>query len=903
MTARRASLLQRLAVRVYRTVLGLYPAGFRDGYGREMVEVFRRISLDRRARGAGSVLRFWLRAFSEVPGSALRLRREQAASRNHSLIAPAIQVVKPRRQTMRSILHDARFAARTLRRTPAITAVALLTLALGIGANTAIFSVINGVLFHPMSSPEAERLMMVLPSRPDGDQTGVSYPEFRDWEGEARSFEAMSLARPQSVGVTGGGREPERIRGMFVTAGFFDALRERPVLGRAILAGEDAPGAPRTAVLSDGFWRRRWGADPDAIGEQVVLNNHPHTIVGVMGPEFQFPFDTTEAWISVQTNPGELGQDRADRNFWAFGRLRDGVSREEAAEEMRVIADRLAAEYPETNRDLSATVEPLAEAFSGGGTRRMFWVMLGAVAMVLLIGTANVANLQLARATGRGREMAIRSALGCGRGRLVRQLLTENLLLALAGGVLGVAVAVLGIQLLLAYGPSWIGDLYRVSIDLGVLAFVAAVTLLTSVLFGLAPALRGSRVEPTAGLRQAGRSVSEGRTANRLRAALVVSQTGLAVMLLIAAGLLIQSFAHLGRVEVGFDRDDLLTVQFRLPENKYESDESVVAFFDRMLERVAAVPGVEGAATAYGMPFTADEGSFALLADGVDPGPEQAVPEAYGHVVSLDYFEVMGIPLLAGRGFEPGDRAGGAPVAVLSRSVAETLWPGEDPVGRTVGVRGVPETFTVVGIAGDIRSRGLDADWTRYAYVPYTQSPSRFATLAVRVPVAPSGYATAVREAIWSLDPDQPLWEVMTQNERIGFWVDSNRFTTGVLTVFAAVALLLAASGLAGVIAYMVARRTHEFGIRLALGAGRGKILQLVLRTGGLMLAGGVVLGLAGAIAVSRVLSSLLFGIDALDAATFAAAPAVLAAVGLAATYLPARRAAGVDPVIALRHD
>lgn len=393
---------------------------------------------------------------------------------------------------------------------------------------------------------------------------------------------------------------------------------------------------------------------------------------------------------------------------------------------MRVIAARLAAEYPETNRDLSAVVEPLAEAFSGGGTRRMFWILLAAVAMVLLIGTANVANLQLARAAGRGREMAIRTALGCGRGRLVRQLLTENLLLATAGGALGVAVAAAGIELLLAYGPAWIGDRYRVALDPGVLAFVAAVTLVTSVLFGLAPALRASRVQPTAGLRQAGRSVSEGQPANRLRAALVVSQTGLAVMLLIAAGLLLQSFARLGRVEVGFDRDDLLTVQFRLPENKYQTDESVIAFFDQMLERVAAVPGVEGAATALGMPFTADEGSFPLLADGVD---------------------------------------------------------------------------------------------------------------------------------------------------------------------------------LAGVIAFMVARRTHEFGIRLALGAGRGTILQLVLRTGGLLLAGGVALGLAGAVALSRLLSSLLYGVDALDAATFVAAPAVLAAVGLAATWLPARRAASVDPVVALRHD
>lgn len=891
----------RLAARLYRAALALLPAGFRRAYGGEMVEAFRRVSRDRRTRGRTALARFWLRAFGELPAVALRLHRAGAGDPVRRALGSPIQSPLPRRPIMRSFFHDARFAVRTLRRTPGITAVALLTLALGIGANTAIFSVIRGVLLEPVSAPEPDRLVAVAARTPRAERFPLSYETFRDLERQSESFSALGALRSQSVAVTGGGREPERIRGLFVTAGFFDALGERPALGRAIRAGEDAPGAPRTAVLSHGFWQRRWGGDPEVIGEQVVLNNHPHTVVGVMGERFQFPYDSTEAWISIQTYPGDL--DRSNSTLFTIARLRDGVTVERAGEELAVIAARLAEEYPQTSGELSTTIFPLAELFAGNYFQQMFWILLAAVGMVLLIGTANVANLQLARATGRAREMAVRSALGCGRGRLVRQLLTENLLLALAGGALGVAVAVAGVRLLLAYGPDWIGSRYAVGIDLGALAFIAGLTLLTSVLFGLAPALRGARVEPTAGLRAGGRTVAGGRRSNRLRGALVVSQTALAVMLLIAAGLLLQSYARLQRVEVGFERDDLLTVQFRLPENKYDSDASVVGFFDAMLERVAAVPGVLGVASAYGMPFTGDEGTAELLADGVDPGEDREVPTAQANVVSLDYFEVMGIPLLAGRSFGRGDTLDSEPVAVLSRRTAEALWPGQDPIGRTVGQRGNEQTVTVVGVVGDIRSRGLEGDWVPYAYLPYTQVPARFATLAVRVPAAPSSYATAVREAIWSLDPDQPLWEVMTQNERIEGWTDSARFATSMLTVFAAAALLLAATGLAGVIAYMVGRRTHEFGIRLALGSGRGRIVQLVLRTGGLLLAGGVALGLAGAFALSRLLSSLLFGIGALDAATYLAAPAVLAAVGLAATYLPARRAAGVDPVVALRHD
>ena len=803
---------------------------------------------------------------------------------------------------MSSLLQDLRTAFRTLRRAPLITGVALATLALGIGATTAIFSILHGVLFRTLSSPVAERVMAVSESSETQSSLRISYEDLRDWQQQATAFEALAAIRSQSVTVTGGDLQPERIRGLFVTASFFDVLDERPAFGRAIAPGEDIPSGERTAVLSHGFWQRRYGGEGGAIGETVLLNNEIHTIVGVMPPEFQFPFDTTEAWISLQTYPGALN--RENRTFFILGRLADGVTADRAKDEMDAIVTRLSETFPDPNRGRASQVVPITEVLGGSRTGTMLTMLLAAVAAVLLIGCANVANLQLARAAGRQREMAIRTALGGGRRRLLRQLLTENLVLATGGGLLGLAVAQGSLKLLLGTGMGWVDRLYTIRLDPVVLGFAAALTLLTGLIFGLAPALKASRTDLAGSFREGGRSQSMGARSGRLRSTLVVAQMALAVILLVAAGLLIRSFGHLQRVDLGFAPDNLLTVQFRIPGNKYETDEQVVSFFDRMIERVAAVPGVQGVACGQNMPFAGDDQSVHFLKDGVDPGADVEVPRVGFNRVNTEFFEVLGISVRAGRALSTQDRLGGSPVAVVSQRLANDFWPGEEAIGRSFRLREAEdELFTVVGVVGDIHSRGVRDDPIPTVYAPQAQVPSRFATLALRVAADPLSYSAAVREAIWELDSDQPLWEVMTQNQRIEQWIGRDRFTASLLGVFSAVALLLAALGIAGVTAYSVGQRRQEIGIRLALGAGRRRILQMIMRQGFLMVAIGLGIGLLAALALSRTLAGTLFGVEALDLLSFTVAPVLLALVALLACYLPAQRASRIDPGVTLRDE
>lgn len=795
---------------------------------------------------------------------------------------------------MGHLIQDLRFALRTLRKHPMVTGAAVLTLALGIGATTAVYTVVDGVVMDPLAYAHPDRVVLVGELDARGSYAAVSYEAFRDWEAAVESLEAITVFAGNSVSVTGGDR-PERIRGLFVPGSYFDVVGVRPALGRAIAPGEDVPGGPRVAVLSHGYWLERFGGEPDALGRTIVLNSQPHTVVGVMPEDFVSPWDRPEAWISLHTLPRTL--DRSERNLSAMALLAEGVPPERAREELDAAARRLG--------ELHADAPPVSGAWmssaAGWATqshRPLLLTLLAAVGMVLLIACANVASLQLARATGRRREMAIRAAMGGSRGRLLNQMLVENLVLAGLAGLLGVGLAYLGVEALLELRPAY-ARYFHVALDGPVLAFVLAVSLFTGVLFGLAPAVSASRTDVDAALRDGERGMSGGLRTVRFRSGLVVIQVALAVTLLIGAGLLTRSLAALGRVDPGFDTENLLTLEFRLTGDEYEEAEPIVAFLDRVLEQVAAVPGVEGVAAAQALPFSGNGGVMPVIEEGTPVDLERA-PEVRRSVVSPSYFRLMGIPVLRGRVLEVSDRGGAPAVAVVSRAAAERAFPGQDPLGKRIYYTEELEAATIVGVVGDV-SLGLGDAPEPHVYLSYTQAPTRFYSLAVRTAGDPMAVAGDVQEAIWSVEPDQPVWEVMPITERITGSVANERFFMLVLAAFSLAALLLASLGIYGVMAYAVAQRSHEIGVRLALGAASRQVRSLVLRQGLVLVGAGVALGVGAALALTRMLEAMLFGVSATDPLTFAVAPVVLTAVSLIACYLPARRATRVDPVETLQ--
>ncbi|MEM8994099.1 MAG: ABC transporter permease [Acidobacteriota bacterium] len=754
-------------------LLALHPRRFRERLAADIEGHFESLPAADQRRMVFDLTR-------NLPGvylDQLRLRRNARGRRP-----------RPEASMLDLLARDLRFATRRLLQTPLVTGAAALTLAIGIGSTAAIFSLINGIFLNPLSAPEPQRLIDVYELSKDGRTLPMSYETYLDYRDGAESFEHLGLMRAQSVSVTGGGGAPERIRGLFVTASFFDALGEPMALGRSLAPGEDLPGGEYAAVISHGFWQRRFGGDPDVLGRTLHFNNIEHSIVGVMRADFRFPYDRTEAWISLQTFPGTL--DRDNRTLFTVGRLRDGGGLEQARAELEAIAAGLAESYPDSHRDVSASAQPLAASLTGSRTQTLLGILLAAVATVLLVGVANVANLQLAQATGRRREMALRTAVGASRGRLAAQVMIENLLLALAGGALGIGVAYAGVYLVREHGPGWLGGLYAIAPDLRVFLFALCITTLTGLAFGLLPAYRAGRADLVDGLKDGGRGAGSSRRSGRLRSGLVIAQTALAAMLIINAGLLVRSFQNLQGIDLGFRSEGLMTVQFRLPANKYESDESVIAFFDELIAKVEALPGVEAAATALGMPFTGDDSRAQALADGVEPGAEVEVPTPYVNSVSPGFFAAMGIPRLSGRTFTHGDGADGLPVAVLSERAVTDLWPGgEDPVGRTLRFRGSEAEVTVVGVVGAIYANGFRDGPDPVVYLVNRQNVVRFATLAARVAGDPYSHGPALKQAIWDLDPNQPVWEVISQVDRIGGSLGSNRFVASLLAVFAGIAL------------------------------------------------------------------------------------------------------------------
>ena len=799
------------------------------------------------------------------------------------------------------MLSNVRHALRSLRRAPAFTLAAVATLALGIGANTAIFSVVNSVLLDPLGYPDPDRLVIVWGRHATIGQETASLPDFLDWRAGARSFETLAAMTHTRFNLTGAG-EPEVVRGALTTAGLFRAFGVVPSVGRGFREDEERGAAPRVAMLGEGYWRRRFAGQADIIGRQILLSGAPYTVVGIVPDALRLE-QPVEVWTPLVTD--STRHRRADF-LTVFGRLRPGVTRERAQEEMTTIARRLEAQYPESNAQWGAEVVSLREQMVGE-VRPALLVFMGAVGLVLLIACANVASLMLARVAGRSREMTVRSALGASRTRLAAELLLESVLLGLLGGGLGLLLASWGIDALRSLAPGTIPRSEEIGLDLRVLGFTLALALATGALFGLAPVWRLARRDLRDGLGEGSRGVAGGSGIHRARSALVFAEVALAFVLLVGAALLLRSFERLQDVDPGFSSDRVLTARVTLPRVKYAADAAWLAFGDRLLAEAEAQPGVRSAALVSDAPLGDSPPYWSFEIQGTEAPRDGSVQDAAVFTASAGYFETLRIPLVEGRFHDATDRVDGEAVVVINQAMARRYWSGKRALGAriTLGDSGNPDArwLTVVGVVGDVRHERLSDQAYPQIYLPFAQAPTRSMVLAVRAEGDPASLAPVIRRSLAELDADLPLANVTTLEERKAASLARPRVNAAVIGGFALAALVLAAVGIYGVVAYSVVQRTRELGIRMALGAGRGTLLRMVIRQGMMPVLGGMALGLAGALAGGRVLRSLLFGVAAGDPATLVAVTFFLVSVALAAIYLPARRAARSDPMAALRND
>ena len=808
---------------------------------------------------------------------------------------------------MGNMLQDMSYGARMLVKHRGLTIVAVLTLALGIGANTAIFSVVNAVLLRPLPFTDPQQLVITFTKTSKQPRDWVTIPDLQDWRKQSQVFGEFSAFVAQSVNLTGR-EEPDRVVGSFVSSNFFNTLKVDVARGRGFLPNEDEPGAERVAIVSHPTWRDRFGADPGLIGTPLILNGQPFTVVGVLPEGFHYQWADADVWMTIQHYPN-YSVDRKRSTAAVIGRLNPGANIRQAQAEMDTIAGRLAEQYPETNSDRGVEVVGFQD-FVVEGLRPSLLVLLGAVGFVLLIACANVANLLLARALTRRKEMALRAALGAGRFRLVRQLLTETVMLSLAGGALGLLLGVWGTDLLAANSPNDLPAGVTVKLDLTVLGFTLGTSMLTGLLFGLAPALKFSKPDVYETLKEGGKTSGAGSGRNRARSTLVVVQVALALVLLIGSGLMIRSFMNLSGVATGFNPQSLLTMEYRVPRNKYPEGRQQWGFHQQVVERVRALPGVESSSVVLALPYSGNRGAINFVPlDRAEP-PKGEEPLAQRNSADQYYFNTMQIPLLKGRVFDEQDREGSPPVVVINQTMSRRFWPDEDPIGKQIRLidpgptgTGSGVTASVVGVVGDIKHSTLDEESMSQIYVSFAQNPFIFATLVVRTSGDPMSMANAVRSAVWSVDKDQPVWKVRTVEFLINRDLGPRRFLMSLLAGFAGLALLLAAIGIYSVISYSVTQRTHEIGLRMALGAQTGDVLRLVVGQGMTLTLVGVGVGLATAYALTRLIAGMLFGVSATDPITFTGISVLLAGVALAACFVPARRAARVDPMIALRYE
>ncbi len=809
-----------------------------------------------------------------------------------------------------SLRQDLRFGARMLLKSPGFTTVATLTLALGIGANTAIFSYVNGVLLEPLPYAHPERICMVWEKPPGYDRNGISTLNYLDWASQNTVFDRMAGQRFESVTMTGV-QKPVQLRAAKVSAGFFDIFGIGAALGRTFAPDEDQRGKPHVAVLSNKLWKNQFGGVKDIIGRKILLDSEPYTVIGVLPADSPFDRQFNEIWLPLVFEPKDM-----TRNFhWfiSYARLKEGVTLEQAKSQMNVIGARIAKLYPDSNKGWGITVDRFEDRVVGDQLRRSLYVLLAAVAAVLLIACANLANLTLARGASREREVAIRASLGAGRWRLIRQFLAENILLSFAGGVLGLGLAFAMVAGLNALTPPFtLPSEAVVRIDARVLIFTLSISVLTGIIFGLAPALQAASPKLAETIKEGGRGTTAGGAKGRLRSALVIAETALAFVLLTGAGLLIRSFDALMNVHTGFDATNVLTMDLPLSPTKITDGDQAILYTRRILDAAGALPGIRDVAITSALPLTGWHNGMPFQIVGKLFRDRANRDACAFKMISPSYFRSLGIRVERGRGLDEHDTKNAPPVAVINETLAKRYFNGENPVGRRINVQAMiygkpnlgPEIpWEVVGVIADEKLNGLDDNRSPAMYVPYSQSPSQYISLVVKTAANPEAIQQAVLTAVQQINPDQALPEVRTMARIERESTGPTRLRTTLMTGFAAIAMLLAAIGIYGVISYSVAQRTHEMGVRAALGASAGTILHLVISGGMMRVLAGLAIGICGALVLTRAMKSLLFEISAWDPWTLGAVALGLIAVGVMACYAPARRATKVDPMVALRYE
>jgi putative ABC transport system permease protein len=821
---------------------------------------------------------------------------------------------------MTTLWQDIRYGARMLLKNPGISIIVVIALALGIGANSAIFSVVNAVLLRPLPYEDSERLVFLNEKSQVMDEMSISYPNYLDWRSMTQTFEKVGVCNRGSYNLTGTG-EAERIVTAQCSADLFAALRTNALYGRVYTNDEDKPGGTPVVVLSYPLWQRRFGGQQSILNQSLTLNGKSYQVIGIMPQSYTYP-SRAEMWVPVgQLSDQPSWKERGNHpGLYGVGRLKPGVTFEQAEADMNTIGANLDKQYPDSNSGTRPRLRPMLEVFVGD-VRRALWVIFGAVGFVLLIACANIANLLLARATGRKKEMAIRTAVGASRWRLARQLLTESVLLSLIGGSIGLALARWGVDLILYMSPDAIPRSREIGLDWTVLAFTAGISVLTGLIFGLLPAVQAGDVDVHETLKESGRGTS---ARHWLRNVLVVGEVATTLVLLIAAGLMIRSFYLLQKVNPGFSHDNLTTFSVSLPEKKYKSEEASSGFYNRLLENIRALPGVESVAAASGLPLGNNGWQMGFRIDGQPEPPPEKIPLMETCLVTPDYFKAMNIPVLRGRVFNDSDNrshlAGqdlsklgdderairGLNKVVIDEEFAKRYWPNEDPIGQRLvfGPREQPRKLEIIGVVGRVKMESLNknSDYVQ-GYYPWQQLPANDMTVIIKGASDPNQLIGSVRAAIKEIDPDQPIFGIKTMDEIRGESVQNERLNLTLLSLFAGIALVLAIVGIYGVMSYSVTQRTHEIGIRMAVGARPRDVFAMILGHGMKLALIGVGIGLIGAFVLTRFMASMLFGVEPTDATTYGAIAALLLGVSLLACYLPGRRATKVEPTISLRYE